>query len=67
MIRRALKDEAARYSPILVFFYNFDEDGKNQKKEEKKMGRNKDGPLGRRRKEGGQLGLAPESLSNENL
>ena len=27
-----------------LFFYNSDEDGKNQKKEEKKMG-SKDGPL----------------------
>ena len=49
-----------------LFFYNSDEDGKNQKKEEKKMG-SKDGPLRRRGKEGGQLGLGPRSLGNENL
>ena len=49
-----------------LFFYNSDEDGKNQKKEEKKMG-SKDGPLRRRGKEGGQLGLAPGSLGDENL
>ena len=30
-----------------LFFYNFDDDGKNQKKEGNKMG-SKDGPLGRR-------------------
>ena len=49
-----------------LFFYNSDEDEKNQKKEEKKMG-SKDGPLRRRGKEGGQQGLAPGSLGDENL